>query len=353
VIRWQDERDLPAGVAAILSGTSPRSDAEWKDALRYTDRFQLTFALMKDGPPWVRAQVEKNRARNHDRNQRLLAKLRDVLQTAAEFDIVVLKGIVHWDLFHTFPDDRVQYDLDLYCPGRTAQVRRVIGRFIPTTGFEWNGDFYDAAIPIEIDLHERLWNESMEGFAAPGVEQFWDRRLWSERDGIRFQTLAPPDALAHAALHMLKHILHGEARPAHALELAVFLREHKDDRRFWDEWRALHPQELRTIEAIAFRFAAEWFGCPLPGEAANLPDKVERWFDRHAASPVTAFFRPNKDELALNLCLAESTAAKIRIAGRRLFPATLPRPLPYAFERALFHLRALAPAVSTMLKMRR
>jgi Uncharacterised nucleotidyltransferase len=279
--------------------------------------------------------------------------LREVLNAAAEYEIVVLKGIAHWDLFHACPDDRVQYDLDLYCPGRAVQVRRAIERFIPAPGFQWNGDFYDATIPIDIDIHDRLWNQSMEGFAAPAVEQFWERRVWSERDGIRFQTLAPADALCHAALHMLKHILHGEARPAHALELASFLREHKDDQRFWTEWRSLHRQELRTIETVAFRFAAEWFGCPLPEEAGHLPEKVERWFERHAASPVTAFFRPNKDELALNLSLAESPAAKIRIAGRRLFPAKLPRPLPYALERARFHLRALAPAVSTMLKMRR
>ena len=48
MIRWEEQRDLPAGVAAILAGVPPRTDAEWKDALRYTDRFQLTFALVKD-----------------------------------------------------------------------------------------------------------------------------------------------------------------------------------------------------------------------------------------------------------------------------------------------------------------
>jgi Uncharacterised nucleotidyltransferase len=350
VIRWQEQRALPAGVSAILSGSSPRTDQEWKDALRYTDRFQLTFALVKDAPAWVRAQVESDRARNRDRNNRILALLRDVLDVAAGHEIVVLKGIAHWDLFGFRPDDRVQYDLDLYCPGQVAEVRRKLERFVPAPGFQWNGDFYDAAIPIEIDLHDRLWNEKMEGFAAPGVEQFWERRVWSEWEGVRFQTLAPPDALAHAALHMLKHTLHGEARPAHALELAMFLRHHADDQSFWREWRALHPPELQTIEAIAFRFAAEWFGCPLPEEAERLPEKVERWFARHRASPVTAFFEPNKDELALNLCLIESPAAKARVVGRRLFPAKLPRPFSYAVARAVYHLRALIPGIGVVMK---
>jgi hypothetical protein len=350
VIRWDQQRAVPAGVVAILSGTMPRTDAEWNDALRYTDRFQLTFALVKDGPLWVRERVEADRARNRARNARILSLLRDVQQAAADREIVVLKGIAHWGLFSLCPDERVQYDLDLYAPGRMAELRRVLARFAPPSGFRWNGDYYDAAIPIEIDLHDRLWEERMEGFAAPGVEQFWERRVWTEHQGLRFQTLAPADAVAHAALHMLKHTLHGEARPAHALELAEFLRRHEDDAHFWAKWRTLHPPELRTIEAIAFRFAAEWFGCPLLEEATRLPEKVERWFERHAASPITAHFQPNKDELALNLCLVESVAAKARIVRRRLFPAKLPRPFPYAIARAVFHLRALGPAVRTMLR---
>ena len=353
MIRWDEQRALPAGVAAILSGGSPATDADWNEALRYTDRFQLTFALVKDAPAWVRARVEADRARNRQRIDRILDRFREVQQAAAGFEIAVLKGFAHWDLFHLQPDDRVQYDLDLYCPGQVPQVRQALARFAPQPDFKWNGDFYDASIPIEIDLHERLWDEAMEGFPAPGVEQFWARRVWTSVEGIRFQTLAPPDALAFATLHMLKHVLHGEARPAQALELASFLRQHADDERFWAEWRELHPPELRRIEAIAFRFAAEWFGCPMHEEAARLSPEVARWFERHAASPVTAFFQPNKDELALNLCLIGSTAAKARVVGRRLFPARLPRPFSYAVARGLFHLRALAPAVSTMLRMRR
>jgi hypothetical protein len=352
MIRWS-EQGVPPGVAAILSGELPRSDQDWQAALRYTDRFQLTFALVKDGPVWVRERVEADRVRNRARNARIVALLRDVQQAAADCGFVVLKGIAHWGLFAQSPDDRVQYDLDLYAPGCLPQLRRALEPFHPPSGYRWNGDYYDAAIPIEIDLHDRLWDEKMEGFGAPGLEPFWERRVWREYGGVRFQSLAPADALAHAALHMLKHALHGEARPAHALELASFLRHHNQDEDFWSTWRSLHPAGLRRLEAIAFRFAAAWFGCPLPEEAMHLPHEIERWFERYAASPVTAWFRPNKDELALNLLLAESAAGKVRIVGRRLFPAKLPRPLPYAMARGIFHLRALAPAVATMLRMRR
>ena len=352
MIRWHEQRALPAGVAAILSGASPCTNADWKDALRYTDRHQLTFALVKNGPDWVRAQVDADRARNRDRNSRIVDRFREVQAATAGVEVVVLKGFTHWDLFHLQPDDRVQYDLDIYCPGRFTAVRDALQGLMPRADFRWNGDFYDAAIPIGIDLHDRLWNEAMEGFAAPGVEQFWERRVWSSVAGIRFQTLAPADALAYATLHMLKHCLHGEARPAQALELASFLRHHAHDDRFWTEWLELHPPELRRLQAIAFRFAAEWFGCPLREEARCLSPDVERWFERHAASPVTAFFQPNKDELALNLALIDGAGAKARVVGRRLFPVQWPRPFSYAVARGWFHLRALAPALSTMFRMR-
>jgi hypothetical protein len=65
---------------------------------------------------------------------------------------------------------------------------------------------------------------------------------------------------------------------------------------------------------------------------------------------VTAFFEPNKDELALNLCLIESPAAKARVVGRRLFPAKLPRPFSYAVARAVYHLRALIPGIGVVMK---
>jgi hypothetical protein len=193
----------------------------------------------------------------------------------------------------------------------------------------------------------------MEGFPATGIEEFWTRRVWMEAEGWRFQTLSPPDALGFAALHMLKHILHGDARPVHAYEIAMFLRRHPEGDEFWDSWRRLHRPELRLLEAISFRFAAEWFGAEAPREATALPPPIEQWFARYAASPIIAFFRPNKDELALNLHLIEGNLTKARVAARRLFPMQWPRPFSYALARGAFHLRALLPAVSTMFRMRR
>ncbi len=197
----------------------------------------------------------------------------------------------------------------------------------------------------------------MERFGAPGLESFWERRVERSVAGMKFEGLAPEDALAFGALHALRHLLHGDARPAQMYEIGGFLAARAGDDAFWEEWRRLHPERLRRIEAIVFRLAGEWFGGAVHGivseEIALLPARVQRWFERFAASPVTAFFAPNKDELALNLCLIEGVGAKARVAGRRLLPARWPHPFSYAVERGLFHLRALGPAVSVMLRVRR
>jgi hypothetical protein len=359
-LQWADEGDHAEAAHAL-------SDREWESALAFTDRFQLTL-FVEGGPAWVRERIERDRARNRDRISRILASFRELRQAAAGLGIVVLKGFAHWDLFPVNPQNRVQYDIDLYSPDDVARMRDVLLDLGYATGetewtlalrsaWKWNGDFYDPAIPIAIDLHARLWNEQMEGFAAPGIERFWSRRQWQSRDGLRYQSLAPVDALAFSTLHMLRHLLHGDARPAQAYELAHLLDHRRHDDPFWREWRELHPPELRRLEAVGFRLAAEWFGCPMHEAARSeidaLPAAIRRWFDRCAASGITAFFKPNKDDLSLNLCLIHGAGRKARVVRRRLFPARLPKPFSYAFARGIFHLRALAPAVSTMLRMRR
>jgi hypothetical protein len=360
LIRWDEQRSLPLGAAAVLGALQrdgdrafPLSDAEWEKALAYADRFQLTLLLRVAAPPWVCRRIERDRLRNRERVRRILDAFRE-LRAAAGTETAVLKGFANWELFQSEPADRVQYDIDLFCPHDAPRLRQALPRPVD---WKWNGDFYDPEMPVAIDLHAELWDERMEGFPAPGTEAFWDRRVWRSVEDLEFQTLAPIDAVAFATLHILRHLLHGDARPAQVYELSVFLDRHRHDDEFWREWLRLHPAGLRSLQAVAFRLAEEWFGCRMHEAArsavAQLPPAVRNWFERYAASPVTSFFKPNKDELWLNLCLIPRGGAKVRVVRRRLFPARLPKPFGYALERGIFHLRALGPAVSTMLKMRR
>jgi hypothetical protein len=309
-------------------------DRSRHEALAWCDREHITLRLGPlDLPRVWRAEVDARRAANRERNRRLEAVTGEIAGAleGAGVPFLVLKGRTHVPDFAPAVDERVQYDLDLYSPREEAprardalaamgyEPVRGFERFptdhlpvmVRKTGWQWRGDYFDVEIPYAVEVHYRLWDERTEGFAAPGVEDFWARR-----EG---RALCTADRLGYAALHILRHLLRGSLVIGHVYELAWFL-QHRQAA-FWDEWRALHPEGLRALEAIAFRLAAAWFGCPSP---AAPPPEAERWIERYATAPIESRFHPNKHELWLHLPLIESTAGKLRVLRRRVIPATLP-----------------------------
>lgn len=410
---WTDQPSIPRCVAALLealrfSGGPARdwavfTGAEWQKALYYFDRNQLTLRLRTIGglPEPVRRRLDSNYSANAERIRRVNQAFREAADAleAAGVEFAVLKGFAHWEQFWLDAGARLQYDLDLFCPAEAPRAREALierlglaslapAEPFPTdhlpalvrrTGWQWRGDFFDPEIPVSIELHFRLWDEATEGFPAPGVDEF-PARIVRRRLGDRaFLALDPADALGYAALHLLRHLLRGDLRAANLYELAYFLHRGAGDDAFWDRWQALHGPELRRLQAICFRLAAAWFDCALsPAAQAEidlLPASIHRWFEGCAASPAEVFFRPNKDELWLHLCLLDSFARKSAVLRRRLFPARLPGPLDsvflpeerltprvrwrkrrqyarYVAGRALFHARALLPTLSRMLMTR-
>jgi hypothetical protein len=404
-VRWEDNRTIPSCVSDLLValGKSNRpphsaSDAEWKTALHYFDRNQLTLMLPRAGlPVSVQQRLDQNAADNRER-------LRRLKQTFAEIDgaikspFLVLKGFANWDQFTRDPLSRVQYDLDLYCPDSAVEARDALtglgyesirgGEKFSTdhlpplvrkTGWQWRGDFYDLEIPISVELHFRLWDEATEEFPVPGLDQFWSRRAEQSLDGRPYLALHPADALGYTALHLLRHLLRGDVRAANVYELANFLDRNAANAPFWNCWRDLHGPELRRLQALGFRLAAAWFNCGVSpiaqAEIDALGPRIRRWFEECAASPVEAFFRPNKDELLLHLCLLDTPRKKLSVLRRRLFPTRLPGPLDsvfipaermtwalrlrkrwqyarYVAGRGAFHVRALLPTLSRMFRIR-
>jgi hypothetical protein len=399
-IRWEENRAIPRCVASLLAGRTPHlaTDAEWKAALHYFDRNQLTLMLPRAGlPDSIQRRLDKNSADNRERVRRLKQAFLEI-DEAIKTPFLVLKGFANWDQFTTDPLSRVQYDLDLFCPDTAAEARDALirlgyesihaGQKFPTdhlpplvrkTGWQWLGDFFDPEIPISVDLHFRLWDEETEGFPAPGIEQFWSRRVRQSLDGRPYLALDPVDALGYAALHLLRHLVRGDVRAANIYELANFVDRNAADGEFWSRWRDLHGPELRRLQALCFGLAATWFSCRVSpiaqSEVDSLSRPIRRWFEQCASSPAEAFFRPNKDELRLHLCLLDSPRKKLSVLRRRLFPMRLPGPLDsvfipaermtwrlrlrkrwqyarYVAGRAAFHLRALPPTLSRMFRIR-
>lgn len=361
---WIDNCRLPRGPAAVLAALhlrDPRpealtrlTDSEWRAALDFGDRSRLTLELRATAreamPPWVRERTD----RDAEKNLKRIATIEDayralafsVASAGAEF--VAIKGITHAALFGLRRETRPQYDIDLFSPREQVHAAsdalcdlgyepvRSLESFptdhlpvlVRKTGWQWRGDYFDPDMPLSVDLHFQFWNEPLEHLPAPGTDEFWTRRTTLRIAGFELPALDPADALGYAALHALRHLLRGSLSPNHVYEIASMLDTLSEDERFWEHWRRLHPPQLRQLEAVLFRLAAEWFGPRLAEavteEIGRLSPAIQVWFDEFAASPACVPFDSNKNELWLHCSLAPSRRAAWSIAARRLLPRNLP-----------------------------
>jgi hypothetical protein len=375
------------------------TEAQWRELLAFADRTQLTLHLRGTPglPRWFAEEIETRYAKNVERRRRLRAAYSEAADAlfAAGIEFVLLKGFTHEtglgiDGSACLQGRRVQYDLDILTqPGDVARARRAFERLgyephgarslseehaqplVRPSDWRWHGDYYDPDMPIPVELHGSAWSAERDRIHPRGMEEFWNRRCFIEANGFEIPAFAEVDRLAFAALHVLRHILRHDAKPAHVLELARFLdaygagasactgplgptlRTEQADKgvgcgpggpphtlAFWDRWRCLHPPELRALQTVAFRFAHEWFGCALP-VSLGQPKPVEAWFRDFAWSPVANLSGPNKDTIWLHMALLDSLWDRVRVFCDRMIPLRL----PHEEGRLRYHAGALAPAL--------
>jgi hypothetical protein len=359
--------NLPAGPAAILAALHMRdpqpdalatlSDADWRLGMEFADQSSLTLILRREAaaflPPELRDRTTVDAGKNRHRLRRTegLYRSLDERLRSAGIEYLALKGLTQCPEFGTPAELRVQFDVDLFVPPeeveRAGQLAQGLG-FVPIQamegkptdhlptliqkdGWEWRGDYFDPELPLSVELHFQFWSPAVERLAVPDVENFWSRRTVRRVAGIDMPVLAPADGLGYTALHLLRHILRGSARPFHIYEMAGFLDRHAADRIFWREWRHLHSPGFRRLQAVVFRLAAEWFGCEMgpvaEEEVAQLSAATRVWFDEFALSPARGIFYPHKDELWLHWSLLDSWRDKLGAARLRLLPVTAPGPV--------------------------
>jgi MFS family permease len=372
----------PAGLAQL-------SDEEWKKALAFSDRAQLTLPLgltsREHLPEWVERRIGKNLVNNSERWRRAKIAFQEIAAAfkAGGLEFAVLKGFSHCPHFIEDPRHRWQSDFDLLFPEdqvlRARDLAASLGYepvsgferhpidhlpvMIRKTGWQWRDDFFDVDMPLAVELHFRLWDDRTERFKPGGLDEIWTRRQKRELDGLRFIGLHPVDALANSALHLLRHLLRGDLRPSHAYELGSFLHRNSEDDQLWNAWFERHPESLRRLEAISFAIAQRWFGCRMPAavlqQVESLPSNVKRWLAMYSYSPLAGIFHSNKDELWLHWSLLDSPGDRLQVLRRRLLPGQLPPLvdssqardyLPYLASRALYHAGALPSTIWSALR---
>ncbi len=326
--------------------------ARWPELLDLTDAAHISLAVatrcLNGAPESVRDFLETRLTRNAERHARIVAAHKEIAEALGSrgIDFVVLKGLTHAGFWNSNSFYRPQYDADIYVPqdllGAASEVFRSLGYepcqpelhgsdHLPTmlrrTGWRWRGDFFDPDQPLALELHFRFWNPTL-GFVTHDADSFWNRKVIADLGGVTLPALNPVDRLRYAAWHAVRHLLRGSLRILHVYELAHFLHRSTEDHDFWQTWTDEGPAADRVTELIAFRLAREWFGCRMnqlvQDYMCTLPANIERWFELFAFSAVTGITRPNKDELFLNLCLAQGGDKGRQIAARRILPGRIP-----------------------------
>ena len=361
------------------------TDEEWKDILFRWEWVRLTLPLRQvcgdDLPNWVRAEIDSNIADNTERFERIkkdYVEVADALRDAS-VDHLVLKGFAQWPEYMQGPHLRTQFDIDIFCPPESIFIGRdalsahgyqwrdglepkIVDHLPPLekqSHYQWRGKLFDPDLPPTVELHFRFWNDVGTRLRPAGLEQFWSRRIERRLDGFTYPALEEVDCLAYSALHVLRSIFLGGLQLYNVYEIAWFLHTNADNGAFWQKRRELHHESLRSLEAVCFRLAQEWFGGRLPEELEReiqcLPTGVHHWFNRYRDSPVAALVRPNKDALWLHLSLLESSSDRQSILWGGFLPLPM-RPAdpirrwtPRAYYQYLVHAISRVPHHSRLL----
>jgi MFS family permease len=370
---WKDNSPrLPKQCIAVLralqlqepsvDGLLSLSESQWNDLLTRPEIARLMIPLAQkcapQMPAWVLDRVDRNIACTAERFERIKREYAEIAAALrdAGVDHLVAKGFSLCPEFLAHPRFRTQSDVDLFC--RPESIARAVealhsigyetlrnadhleGHHVPPLGrkstWKWRGDLFDPEIPLGVELHFRFSDETLEKFAPVGLEDFWQRCKEHRVDQLTFPTLATVDQFGYSALHILRHLLDGMTPIYNVFEVAQFLHRRAEDGTFWGEWKTLHHDSVRSLEAIACMLARAWFSCALPraveDEIAKLSPAVHHWFERFAWSPLEAWFRPNKDVVWLHAALAYNTRDRLTVVRNTLLPPKIPRYIAGRFD---------------------
>jgi hypothetical protein len=353
-------REFAALIAALqLKGGNVEallelSEREWKSLLQFCEPAHLTLLLSQVEtyafPSWVRERLGKNRADALLRFENTRTTYQEIAAALnnSGIEYVVVKGFTQAPEFVEDAHLRLQSDIDLYCPKETiSHARRVLESIgyksdsscankvadhlpVMTRRGNWKrkGNFFDPEMPLGIELHFCLWNESVSLISLPEVDRFWDRRIVRKLDGMPFPALNTVDHLGYLALHILRGLFLRDWIVHHVHELATFLHRHANDDEFWREWKRTHSSSLRALQGIAFFHAMTWFCCDVHEEVRKtlqqLSPDIQEWLRRFTGSSLEGMFRKNMDSAWLHAALVQQSAKKQAIK-QAFLPPQIPR----------------------------
>jgi Uncharacterised nucleotidyltransferase len=349
---------VPSHVAAALAAMhfSNRSmtriralpSSDWPRFLTWAEGRQVALTI---AGLWNDSCGERERAllaRSAKAFGARMVRIREALREIAlrlgerQIPFVVLKGFTHAPDLTPNPLWRAQGDIDIWCPSNAAAAfdtllalgytptashsKRHLPPVIRSQKWKWDGDL--AAVPISVEVHERLWEEGEAYVGAPDQMEIWRRASSRSFHSDFYRVLRTDDLVSFAAFHFFMHLVNGDLPLQRAWEIANFLHSRADDGCYWDEWDSAHSSERWMIEPVVFLLVQRWFNCRLPDvvlkAASQLPEDVRFWLDRLPFEPLKAQGDSNKNYFWLNWSLINQRKERLRAARRCFMPIGLP-----------------------------
>jgi hypothetical protein len=264
---------------------------------------------------------------------------------------LVLKGLLLFPDFVDRSEHRVQYDYDLlveskdlrpayghlqelgYSPAHSNTRQRAdhLPPLIRKTGWEWQGNLFDPAMPPGIELHYQLWEAGFERIPILLFDDVWEQSRMREFQGVQLQVLSRNHELLYLTLHCCRHILRCDLRLSHLYELAYFLHNNGSSQEILKgflHWLQRCPGSSKLV-ATGVALAINLFRPVVDHRlnswiSANLPPEVKLWITTYGCLDAIDGYRKNKNVLFLHFSLLGERSDRWAVLKRRLLPEHFP-----------------------------
>jgi putative nucleotidyltransferase-like protein len=339
-------------------------EATWKSGLGFTDTAGLSLHLrdrlirrndFERVPTLIQTELEQRHSDNVQRIQDMVQEFVEMNQQLQSSDIryLNLKGLLLAPDFVEPLERRAQYDYDFLVKKEDLQkgyslflehgysslhsTRELAADHLPPlirkSGWKWNGNYFDPAIPRGVELHFQLWDSDFELISIQTLDKVWERSCSRAFSSIAVPTLCREDMLLYVTLHAFRHLLRNDLRLSHLHEIAFFLQRTSDEDRFWEDFTSCVAQCPNTTKLVAttFELARSLFRPALYPAVSqfierHLPATAASWVRTYGRSGAIHCYRRNRNALLLHLGLLNDSAQRWALVWQRLLPRHLPLP---------------------------
>ena len=354
-----------------LSRLPAFDEREWKETYEWLDNSGLVLYFLQRLkeleaenilPPGVRARFQDNQEKNRLRVAAMAKEFgaitRGLEEAGAQY--VAEKGFALIPEYCPDAGLRLQLDFDFLLKRASMEQAQAVLRFtgyfqteatgppgrpwelvFRTQQLRWpspGDDYYSPSDQPRLELHFDLWESEREGYDVDVCDDFHDRSVFRDWNGIHFRALCDEDALILQALHAFKHATGYWCRPSFFLEIAHFVRKRLADKPFWARFRERIGDRTRLADLVNFTFSMglHLFGGEVPaGGWTNRPPNpaFSLWVRQFGLNWALESFPGNKLPLFFFPQLMGDRHLSRRLLLVRLFP-TQPPALLAAAEAA-------------------